>query len=88
MFSEKPIDVSRRNFLISGAGALLATRELTAAPVSRAKHSSATNTKLKPDEIHFLEDFEKRCFRYFWEQWDDRTGLYMDRARNDGTPSS
>jgi hypothetical protein len=42
---------------------------------------------LKPEERTFLDDYEKRCFRYFWEQWDQRTGMFMDRARSDGAPS-
>src|SRR5437667_11573244 len=34
----------------------------------------------------FLEDFERREFRYFWEQADPNTGLVPDRARIDGSP--
>ncbi|MDX6575723.1 MAG: hypothetical protein QOE96_1676, partial [Blastocatellia bacterium] len=37
------------------------------------------------DEI-FLEDLERRQFRYFWEQADPNTGLVADRARTDGAP--
>jgi hypothetical protein len=33
----------------------------------------------------FLEDFERRMFRYFWEQADPNTGLVPDRARTDGS---
>ena len=40
---------------------------------------------LKSAERAFLEDFEKRCVRYFWEQADPHTGIVMDRARNDGS---
>ncbi len=42
---------------------------------------------LKPQEREFLGDYAKRCFRYFVEHWDPRTGLFLDRARVDGTPS-
>jgi hypothetical protein len=37
------------------------------------------------DEI-FLEEMERREFRYFWEQADSRTGLVADRARTDNSP--
>jgi hypothetical protein len=33
----------------------------------------------------FLEDLERRMFRYFWEQADPNTGLVLDRARTDGS---
>jgi hypothetical protein len=33
----------------------------------------------------FLEDLERRMFRYFWEQADANTGLVLDRARTDGS---
>jgi hypothetical protein len=33
----------------------------------------------------FLEDLERRMFRYFWEQADLNTGLVLDRARTDGS---
>lgn len=34
-----------------------------------------------------LEDLSRRAVRYFWEQADPTTGLVLDRARIDGTPS-
>ncbi len=42
---------------------------------------------LNPQEKAFLGDYQKRCFRYFWEQWNSDTGLFMDRARLDGSGS-
>ncbi len=36
-------------------------------------------------EQDFIEDLERRSFRYFWEQADARTGLVNDRARADGS---
>ena len=36
------------------------------------------------DQI-FLEDMERREFRYFWEQADPKTGLVADRARTDNS---
>src|SRR5450432_3397945 len=33
----------------------------------------------------FLEDLERRAFRYFWDQSDANTGLVLDRARANGS---
>ncbi len=33
----------------------------------------------------FVEDLQRRSFRFFWEQMDPETGLVPDRARIDGT---
>lgn len=41
---------------------------------------------LAPRDEAFLEDLERRMFRYFWEQADPNTGLVPDRARTDGSP--
>ncbi len=72
---------SRREFLLSTAGAtLLARRALAASPPD-------VTEPLKADERKFLEDFAKRCSLYFWEQADHHTGVIMDRARNDGARS-
>jgi len=35
----------------------------------------------------FLEDLQRRSFRYFWEQADPNTGLVLDRTRTDGSPT-
>ena len=42
--------------------------------------------KLTPEDEVFIEDLERRSFRYFWEQADPQTGLVPDRARMDGAP--
>src|SRR5207302_3106488 len=42
---------------------------------------------LKPDERSFLDDYSRRCVRYFWEQSDPHTGIVLDRAKNGGAPS-
>lgn len=76
------IGSSRREFFISAAGALIAARQVGAAVAARPPHQT-----LSAQERQFLEDFEKRCFRYFWDQWSTKTGLFMDRARVDGRPS-
>jgi len=66
----------RRNFLsASGLG--------LAALVSRRFAPPWLHTH--PDE-HFLEDLQKRCFRYFFEQFDRHTGLIRDHARANNLP--
>ena len=92
MFSRQSPEPSRRGFLLSTAGALVAAQQALASPLadhSGARHFSGNfATNLKAGDQQFLEDYEKRCFRYFWEQWNNRTGLFLDRARMDGTPAS
>lgn len=43
-----------------------------------------TGFTLSHEDELFLEDLSARAFRYFWEQADPRTGLVLDRARNNG----
>jgi hypothetical protein len=71
---------SRRGFLLSAASAALLSQTATARITP-----PAVPTPLKPDERQFLEDYAKRCFRYFWEQVDPHTGIVMDRTKNNGT---
>jgi hypothetical protein len=47
----------------------------------------ADNYQLTQSDQTFLEDLSKRSFQYFWEQADAGTGLVLDRARTDGSPS-
>lgn len=42
---------------------------------------------LTKQEEAFLDDVERRAFRFFWEQADARTGLVPDRAQADGAPA-
>jgi hypothetical protein len=74
---------SRREFLFSAAGAAL----ITQTALAKAAPPPVTAAPLKPDERQFLEDYAKRCFRYFWDQTNEHTGLSQDRARMDGTPA-
>ncbi len=76
---------SRREFLLSSAGAVLGARAALGAPLHPLHPQPPRALDLQ--EKAFLEDYEKRCFRYFWEQWNSHTGLYMDRARLDGGAS-
>jgi len=89
VFIDKSFGPSRRSFLVSSAGAMLVAREALSAsrPVRHpVLHPEAA--KLSASDLQFLENFQKCCFRYFWEQWSNRTGLFLDRARMDGTASS
>ncbi len=36
----------------------------------------------------FLDDFSRRCFRYFWERASEGTGLVLDRALNSDRPET
>jgi hypothetical protein len=60
---------SRRQFVWRIAAA--------ASAVPRARALSAS------DEA-FLEDLSRRAFLFFWEQADEKTGLTLDRTRNNG----
>src|SRR5690349_6991490 len=80
VFKRQIPEPSRRGFLLASAGALVAAQQALANPLSdhSGPHHSAGNpgTNLKPEDRRFLEDYQKRCFRYFWEQWNNRTGLF------------
>jgi hypothetical protein len=76
----KNLRFSRREFVLSTAGAALLGRSALA-----ATNPPDVATPLKPDERTFLEDFAKRSSLYFWEQADPHTGIVLDRARNDGS---
>ena len=74
---------SRATVLLLLACAVFQSTALTShaiAPPLSAKYSLSA-----ADEI-FLEDMERREFRYFWEQADPGTGLVPDRARTDNSP--
>lgn len=78
----RDIRFSRREFLLTAAGAALAAHNASAA--TAPQHSA---TSLNPEDRKFLEDLAKRSALYFWEQADPHTGIVMDRARNDGARS-
>ena len=42
---------------------------------------------LSPEDDQFLDDLEKACFQYFWDQQNPKTGMVQDRADlRGGTP--
>lgn len=77
--------LSRRELLMAIAGAATATSVFGQKTLPGALASS--QAALKTDDRLFLEDYLKRCVRYFWEQADPHTGIVMDRARSDGAHS-
>jgi len=48
-------------------------------------HSARAAGRFSAADEQFLEDLERRSFRYFWDQADPGTGLVSDRARTDGS---
>ncbi len=75
--------LSRRNFLLGSAGAILTARGVGAAP-----KIPVSSSPLKAEDREFLDDYGKRCFAYFWEQVGLHTGIVQDRAGMDGTGKS
>jgi hypothetical protein len=63
---------SRRQFLLRTAAA--------AEAVSRAR----AFPRLSASDEAFLEDISRRAFLFFWEQAEAKTGLTLDRTRNNG----
>lgn len=47
--------------------------------------SPLAQSQLSTQDNVFLEDWERRSFRYFQEQTNPKTGLVLDRARTDGS---
>ena len=48
----------------------------------------ASSWRLSPADDRLLEDACRRAFRYFWNESDPKTGLTLDRVREDGTPQA
>ncbi len=65
----------------------LETRPTPVAPglVEPAPAEPTPAAKLSAEDDAFLEDLDKRAFRFFWENSDPKTGLTLDRTRTDGT---
>src|SRR4051812_39019591 len=76
------MNFNRREFLglpAGGGGAVAATaRSMRAAEPALLNKISASDEAL-------LEDLSRRCFRYFWEQSDSKTGITRGRCRADGS---
>lgn len=80
--SSNSIGLSRRELLFSGAAAVLAAGKAQAVVTP-----PPASSRLIPEERRFLEDYAKRSFRYFNDQWNQQTGIFLDRGHMDGSPS-
>jgi hypothetical protein len=80
--SPNSVGLSRRELLFSGAAAALVAGKAQAAVAP-----PPASSRLEPEERRFLEDYAKRSFRYFWDQWNQHTGIFLDRSHIDGLPS-
>lgn len=58
---------------------------LTVGLLSATVATQAQTKSLSVQDQAFLEDLERRSFRYFQEQTHPKTGLVLDRARTDAT---
>ena len=70
---------SRRDFARLLAGGVAAARAL---PVSALR---VPPPGISASDDRLLDELSRRCFRYFWEQADPRTGIVRDRAHADGS---
>jgi hypothetical protein len=59
---------------------------VTLAPWTGDARAAQSNHFSARDQA-FLEDLERRSYRYFWDQAGPATGLVLDRTRTDGTPA-
>ncbi|HBL18916.1 MAG: hypothetical protein A2X36_11515 [Elusimicrobia bacterium GWA2_69_24] len=48
--------------------------------------AASRDNSLSEEEDAFLDDLQRRSFRFFLENADPKTGLVLDRARADGSP--
>ncbi|MBC7795925.1 MAG: hypothetical protein H7Z37_03520 [Pyrinomonadaceae bacterium] len=65
---------------------MLLTTDSTLAQGKTRKSESVQKSvyRLTREDKVFLEDLERRAFRFFWEHSDAETGLTLDRARTNG----
>lgn len=63
-----------------------ASSGLTSAIGFGSLQSAQAAARFSATDEQFLEDLERRSFRYFWDQADPKTGLVPDRARMDASP--
>jgi len=71
-------------FLLLACSSVITRPLISSVEPSSSQAGSATHKLTREDEL-FLEEIERRCFLYFWEQADPQTGLVPDRARMDGS---
>lgn len=61
-----------------------AVESATTSPAA-ADASELTPASVPLSDEQFLDEWQRRCFVYFWEQTDPNTGLVADRAPADGS---
>src|SRR5262245_24907705 len=87
-----PMREWRRSFIPGSRRLLLAAAKVVLAVALLSWNSGRTSSarddrpfKLTTEDEAFLEDLQRRSFRYFDEQADPTTGQVRDRARTDGS---
>src|SRR2546421_3574275 len=82
------VSVAKRLRLAYRAFILLTLALILTSHATQLIHAAepATQPSLSARDDAFLEDLERRMFRYFWDEADPKTGLVPDRARVDGSP--
>jgi hypothetical protein len=88
--------LSRRSAVIQAASVLAAgigRAADEAEPPPGQQSSLPDRAAISPDDEAFLEELQRACFLYFWEQVDPGTGLVKDRCnvraeRDNGTVAS
>ena len=79
---QKQLRQGRREFLCALLGAAALAKNATSTPLPQVSFS------LKLDDVFILNEYGRRCFRYFIEQANENTGLMLDRAGADGSVPS
>src|SRR6266550_7526396 len=78
---KQPLSITPRLILLF----LLLALPCKAFNFTNSQSRTDLSPKLSSEDQSFLEDLERRSFRYFWEEADPNTGLVPDRARTDGS---
>ena len=56
-------------------------------PTAALFPADPTKYRFTPDEERFLDDLQRACFQFFWEQVNPTTGLVKDRSQANGPDS-
>ena len=74
-------------FLKAGIGvaAVAATAWMSLSPAATLAQSAAPSMQSFVDNRAFLDEWQRRCFDFFWEQTHPATGITADRAPADGS---
>lgn len=72
----------RRTALLGGTAAALSIGAMSS---HGTETPAGENLGLSSEDVLFLQDLRRRCYRYFLAASDPKTGLVADRARADGS---